>query len=249
MLVTKELLIKNLPLVVSTVFKHFIYGPLQPSWSLKLHISFKLFQSLISSYPLRTVEEIQGGATFAKRYDPDVKIDEIIIPHEYRIRAQEYIEKLVEPYTIVINPIWKSPRNDGINGEMVMSKDWNFNEDDWEKEKIVIYLHGGACFLGNLDYCREILGDLSKASGARVLSIDYRLAPQQPFPAALCDALASYLYLTNPPDDSGFKPYKPNQIVICGDSAGGGLSVSLGIALRNLGLSLPAGIVGWVSFV
>ena len=91
--------------------------------------------------------------------------------------------------------------------------------------------------------------ELLKSSGARILSINYRLAPQQPFPAALCDALATYLYLINPPDDSGLKPYKPEQIVFCGDSAGGGLSVSLGLALRDLGLPLPSGIVGWISFL
>ena len=79
-----------------------------------------------------------------------------------------------------------------------------------------------------------------------MLAIDYRLAPQQPFPAAPCDALATYLYLTNPPDDAGFKPYKPNQIVVALGS-GAGLSISLGLALSDLGLPPLAGIVGLVS--
>src|SRR6266498_3688117 len=89
---------------------------------------------------------------------------------------------------------------------------------------------------------------LSKISGAHILAIEYRLAPQQPFPAALCDVLASYLYLINPPNDARFKPYKPEQIVIFGDNAGGGLAISLGLVLRDLGLSPPAGIISWVSF-
>jgi acetyl esterase/lipase len=206
---------------------------------------------MISSGQQKTIEEIQKGQNFPYKVDPLVKIDKIIIPHEYRIKAQVYIEKLVEPYTIAINPVWKSPRDDGIIGEIVMNKDWNFNEedDDWEKEKVVIFLHGGAYCVGNINYCREMVSELSKASGARVLAIEYRLAPQQPFPAGLCDTLATYLYLTNPPDDSGFKPYKPSQIVMCGDSAGGALSISLGLALRDLGLPPPAGIVGWVSIM
>jgi acetyl esterase/lipase len=52
----------------------------------------------------------------------------------------------------------------------------------------------------------------------------------------------------NPPKDSGFKAYKPEQIVFGGDSAGGGLVVSLGLAIRDLGLPLPAGIISWVCF-
>jgi acetyl esterase/lipase len=93
--------------------------------------------------------------------------------------------------------------------------------------------------------------ELSKTSGARILSINFRLAPQNPFPAALCDALATYLYLMNPPSDSGFKSYSPEQIVLCGDSSGGGLAISLGLALRDLGLPLPSGIIGlspWLDF-
>src|SRR5256885_10031835 len=78
------------------------------------------------------------------------------------------------------------------------------------------------------------------------IEIDYRLAPQNQFPAALQDALAAYLYLLNPPKDAGFEPLNPKNIVISGDSAGGGLSMALGLALRDAGLPSCAGIVGLV---
>src|ERR1044071_5708085 len=78
------------------------------------------------------------------------------------------------------------------------------------------------------------------------IAIDYRLAPQNQFPAALQDALAAYLYLLNPPKDAGFEPLNPKNIVISGDSAGGGLSMALGLALRDAGLPSCAGIVGLV---
>ena len=246
------MIIRHTPLIISTIFNHLLRGPPQSSWDIKLHLTVKLYQSLLKSHygQPRTIEESQESFNKNIETPPYAKINKIFISHEYRVNAQAYIEKLVKPYAIVIDPIWKSPNSNGINGELAMNKNWNFNheENDWKNEKVVIYLHGGAYYLGNLDYCRENICELSKTSGARVLAIEYRLAPQQPFPAALCDALATYLYLTNPPSDSGFNPYKPEQIVICGESAGGGLSISLGLALRDLGLPLPAGIVGWVSF-
>ncbi|CAB4420459.1 unnamed protein product [Rhizophagus irregularis] len=95
-------------------------------------------------------------------------------------------------------------------------------------------------------------GSLAKIANARVLVINYRLAPQNQFPAALQDALAAYLYLLNPPKDAGFEPLNPKNIVICGDSAGGGLSLALGLAIRDVcdsGLPSCAGIIGlspWV---
>ncbi|CAB4420481.1 unnamed protein product [Rhizophagus irregularis] len=93
------------------------------------------------------------------------------------------------------------------------------------------------------------MGSLAKWTNARVLAIDYRLAPQNPFPAALQDALAAYLYLLNPPKDTGFEPLNPKNIVIAGDSAGGGLSLALGLAIRDAGLPSCAGISCWSPWV
>jgi acetyl esterase/lipase len=59
--------------------------------------------------------------------------------------------------------------------------------------------------------------------------------------------LAAYLYLLIPPKDAGFEPLSPKNIVISGDSAGGGLSMALGLAIRDAGLPLCAGIIGWVN--
>jgi len=208
-----------------------------------------MLQLSISLITTARIEDSQGSPFVINPKIPtDMKVNEITIPHEYRVNAQAYIEKLVKPYAIAIDPIWKTPKDNGINGELLMDKNWN-GENDWSKEKIVIYLHGGAYFTGCTTMVREIACNLSKISGARILSIDYRLTPQQPFPAALCDALATYLFLTKPPDDSGFKPYKSEQIVIGGESAGGGLSISLGLVIRDLGLPLPAGIFGWVGLI
>src|SRR6267142_1438308 len=91
---------------------------------------------------------------------------------------------------------------------------------------------------------RELVARLSKAAQARGLAIDYRLAPENPFPAAVDDSITAYRWLLA-------QGYKPERIVIAGDSAGGGLAVSTLLALRDLGASLPAAAVcisPWVDF-
>ena len=80
-----------------------------------------------------------------------------------------------------------------------------------------------------------------------MIVINYRLAPQNLFPAALQDALAAYLYLLNPPNDAGFDPLNPENIIFVGDSAGGGLVIALGLAIRDAGLPSCAGIIGLVN--
>lgn len=103
--------------------------------------------------------------------------------------------------------------------------------------RVILYLHGGAFVAGNLKYARGFAGILADRTQHRVLSVAYRLAPEHPFPAALDDALAAYRYLL----DSG---WEASQISFVGESAGGGLIFSLCLRLKQLGLPLPAALVG-----
>jgi len=100
-------------------------------------------------------------------------------------------------------------------------------------DRAVLYLHGGGYVLGSIRTHRELAGRISAASGARCLLIDYRLGPENPFPAAVEDATAAYRWLIA----AGFLPAK---LAIAGDSAGGGLSVATLLALRDAGVPLPA---------
>src|SRR5690606_37101084 len=109
-------------------------------------------------------------------------------------------------------------------------------------DSVVLYLHGGGYATGSLGSHRDLVGRLAHASGGRVLALDYRLAPEHPFPAALEDALRAYRALL----ESGVPSHK---IVIAGDSAGGGLTLSTLFCLRDAGQPLPAGaalISPWV---
>jgi acetyl esterase/lipase len=100
-------------------------------------------------------------------------------------------------------------------------------------ERAVLYLHGGGYVIGSPASHRVLVGDLSRASGARMLSLDYGLAPEAPFPAAVRDAVSGYRYLLG-------LGIAPSRIAIAGDSAGGGLTVAALLALRDAGDPLPA---------
>jgi len=101
---------------------------------------------------------------------------------------------------------------------------------------VILYLHGGAYALASLNTHRELVARLVRATNMRALAVKYRLAPEHPFPAALEDSLAAYRWLL----DQGIDP---SQIIIAGDSAGGGLALATMISLRDAGEPLPAGAV------
>jgi acetyl esterase/lipase len=99
--------------------------------------------------------------------------------------------------------------------------------------RVMLYLHGGGYVIGSIETHRELAGRLSRAAAARVCIIDYRLAPEHPFPAAVEDAATAYRWLLQ-------NGATPERTVIAGDSAGGGLTVATLLALRDAGDPLPA---------
>lgn len=100
-------------------------------------------------------------------------------------------------------------------------------------DRIILYLHGGGYVIGSVRSHRELASRLSRSAAARVLVIDYRLAPEHPHPAAVEDAVAAYDWLLA-------QGVSPGRIVVAGDSAGGGLTVATLVALRDAGRPLPA---------
>ncbi|MFE9568465.1 alpha/beta hydrolase [Streptomyces sp. NPDC006692] len=102
----------------------------------------------------------------------------------------------------------------------------------------VLYFHGGGFVFGSPRTALSLTGSLVARTGFRAFSVDYRLAPEHPFPAAIDDTLNAYRALL----DSG---QDPSAIVFAGDSAGGGLAVTTALAARDAGLPLPAAILGF----
>lgn len=97
----------------------------------------------------------------------------------------------------------------------------------------LLYLHGGGYVIGSIASHRHLASELGRAAGVQALSLDYRMAPEDPFPAAVDDALAGYRWLL----DQGIAA---NRIAVAGDSAGGGLAVALLLAIKDARLPQPA---------
>lgn len=103
-------------------------------------------------------------------------------------------------------------------------------------KRVLLYLHGGAYVMGSVHSHRHLIARLAKSANVRVLAIDYRLAPEHRFPAALEDAVASYHWLL----EHGLRAH---QITFAGDSAGGGLALATLLLLRDSQTPLPAAVV------
>jgi epsilon-lactone hydrolase len=102
----------------------------------------------------------------------------------------------------------------------------------------ILYFHGGGFVVGSPETALCLTANLVVRTGMRALSVDYRLAPEHPFPAGIEDTLAAYRALL----DSGADPLS---VAFAGDSAGGGLAVTTCLAARDAGLPLPAAIVAF----
>lgn len=104
-------------------------------------------------------------------------------------------------------------------------------------DQVILYLHGGGFIAGSIATHRDLAQRISRVSKARILLIDYRLAPEHPYPAAFEDVLTAYRWLIDA------EKISPNKLIIAGDSAGGGLTVGGLIRMRDAGLPLPAAAV------
>jgi epsilon-lactone hydrolase len=105
--------------------------------------------------------------------------------------------------------------------------------DGVEPRHVVLYFHGGVYVMGDAALAAELASQVGRRTDAKVISVDYRLAPEHPYPAAVDDALTAYGALL---DDGN----APEDIVLAGESAGGGLAVATLVNARDHGLPLPA---------
>jgi epsilon-lactone hydrolase len=110
--------------------------------------------------------------------------------------------------------------------------------DDRRPAGTILYFHGGGFVFGSPETAMSLTGNLVARTGSRAFSLDYRLAPEHPFPAAIDDAVGAYRALL----DDGVAP---SAVAFAGDSAGGGLTVTTCLAARAAGLPMPAAIVAF----
>lgn len=142
-----------------------------------------------------------------------------------RMKLEMFLGQFSVPDSTSIEAI----RADGVAGQWIRT-------DGVAADKAIIYLHGGAFLSGSLKAYQAGMARLSAVAHVSVLAVDYRLAPEHPFPAAIEDAVTVYRWLLS-------QGYRAENLVIAGDSAGGCLALSTLLALREAALPLPAGAV------
>jgi acetyl esterase/lipase len=117
----------------------------------------------------------------------------------------------------------------GVNG---IPAEW-ISAPESQENRVILYLHGGGYLFGSARTHRVMLAHMARAAKARVLALDYRLAPEIPFPAPVEDSVSAYRWLLS-------QGISAKKMVIGGDSAGGGLAVATLVALRSVGEPMPA---------
>ena len=200
-----------------------------------------LIRQFLHHASFHTVEEIQA---FTAQWVPNprwVRTEAVTIPDEDLTSAANALIAELGHKGIdrVGGKNWWQWRRDNakLKAEWIeMRSDHNRRKKTGEKcTRVMLYVHGGAYFFGSVDEHRYQMQRHARKLRARVLAPRYRLSPQFPFPCGLHDCLAVYLYL--------LKFQDPTTIVLAGDSAGGGMVLSLLVTLRDQGLPLPAGAI------
>ena len=155
------------------------------------------------------------------------KLDIPNVPVE---RARQHLETFAKMFLVVSKGV--SAESGQLAGIYV---DW-LRPKGARADKILLYLHGGAYIIGSRRTHRQLVSHMAREAGITAVLPEYRLAPEHPFPAGIDDAVAVYRALL----ESG---YSPQDIVISGDSAGGGLTMATLLSLRHAGDPLPAAAV------
>src|SRR6516225_6746493 len=147
---------------------------------------------------------------------------------DYRQRRKDFDARASE-YKIAPDVTVEPVTANGVRAE------WTSTPGD-DRDSALLWLHGGGYVIGSLVSHRHVVSEAGRAAKAWALALDYRLAPEHPFPAAVEDAVSGYRYLLS-------RGIRPGRVAIAGDSAGGGLVVAAMLAIRDAGLAQPA--CGW----
>lgn len=232
------------PSVVETYFSHFLNrGPLRqkPTAHISYHEGLRLIRQFLEYSSKHTVEDLQA---FTAQWVPAphwVRIESVDISDRHLARSAKLLQdQLGERGQDLVGgkTWWQWRRPDSrLRAEWVeMKKDIADRRRTAAKlDRAILYVHGGAYYFGSVDEHRYQIQRHARKMKARILAPRYRLAPQFPFPCALHDCIAAYLFL--------LEHFQPSQILFAGDSAGGGLVLSMLAILRDQGQPLPAGTI------
>ncbi|EPS43607.1 hypothetical protein H072_2376 [Dactylellina haptotyla CBS 200.50] len=252
-------LVPRLPLMGKTVAWHALgISTTAPYWDLKTELLITMIRSFVS---MPTPDPL-SKAQHVSLKDPGIKgrmwISKVPVPAPTGPETRQYVIDAIDSLIEGDKFDWLKPELPEASAEWTgyranVAKDapqLDISEEEKYKKMMeevsspvtVYYIHGGAMYLMDPATHRPATARLAKETKGRVLSFRYRLAPQNPFPAALMDCLLGYLYLLYPPPGALHEAVEPKNIVICGDSAGGNLTTALIALLLTLRRMYPDGI-------
>ncbi|KAF2791492.1 acetyl-hydrolase [Melanomma pulvis-pyrius CBS 109.77] len=244
-----KLLLPKTPFIFKTALWHTLsLSPTSSKWDLRTELTIKILRQMLG--PTAKPQSITKQQRMTTR-DPGIKgkvwVSKVKCPvpeeddlrqalfkaiAEMRDGGEKDEEIYTEPDAVPLEAEWTGYRTDATDSSPEPA---GFSETQKYEALIkettskvtLLYFHGGAMYLLDPATYRPITSKLAKATGGRVFSVRYRLAPQNPFPAAILDALTAYLTLLYPPAGAPHEPVPAHEIVFGGDSAGGMLCTSL----------------------
>ncbi|KAK8157163.1 Alpha/Beta hydrolase protein [Phyllosticta citrichinensis] len=242
----------TLPSVVKATLLHSLsLSSTSSKWDMKTALLVTFLRSSFDSPVKKSITDLQKAwgkkipikgnmwcsrATIKAPPEDDARQKLVHVVEELKITGNE---TYTVPDSVDITGEWHGLRA-GAKSDTLEPKDLS-EEAKYEKlmaettsEAVVLYFHGGAFFIMDPSSHRGITGRLAPQIGGRVFSVRYRLAPQNPFPAALLDAFIAYLALLHPPPGSMHKAVPASKIILAGDSAGGNLVLALTQLLLQL---------------
>jgi acetyl esterase/lipase len=211
-------------------WKHlYLYLPVL-GWLPLLNTAYRDFRKETSSKNRKFKKVIFGIMPSWKHNVLKNALNTLSVPMYWKLPPIDHLRGLLETFTMFATLPWGVSR-----GEVEFKEfraDW-LVPDKRSAEDVILYLHGGGYVIGSPHSHRGLAGKIAKDAGMACLLIDYRKAPEYPFPYALYDAYKAYEYLLG-------QGYEPGHIFIIGDSAGGGLTLSLSLKLKMDKMPLPA---------
>ncbi|KAH6678297.1 alpha/beta hydrolase fold-domain-containing protein [Halenospora varia] len=236
----------KVPLMGKTALTH-TFGLSEQSkhWDLRTTLIVNILRSFITDGPAHPVSKVQHMSL----KDPGIKgkiwVSKVTMPKPQEDDIRQALFKAIEglkepgqpeggftlPELLPVEAEWTGHRAGATNNstELKIPEKQKYTEMMREvySPTTILYFHGGAYYLMDPASHRPTCKKLAKLTKGRCFNVRYRLAPQNPFPSALLDALVSYLSLLYPPEGSFHEAVKPEHIVFAGDSAGGNLSLVL----------------------
>ncbi|KAI0313429.1 esterase [Amylostereum chailletii] len=224
--------------LASDTLTHHVWGPRKKSWGLKMTLLSSLMRNAGRHSKLVDITTIRFLISLGSL--APLPTDAVVTPLTFRVKrrglrgllapfdAMEDGSRELEGEWIVAQRVWKR-----------VHAEWKWKDPPLcrETERVILYLHGGAYYLFSPATHRRITIPLSRFTDARIFAVDYRLAPETRFPGPLHDAVATYLRMV----EDLLIP--PENILVAGDSAGGGLALALLMYLRDNDYPLPAGAI------